>query len=100
MIKNKINLLSVAEDNYQSDRMVCEVYGSTYPEGKCSRRSQMLKIAIDKNGKFTIESRHSNTNHKAIVEIDNFDIEEFVDYLKQVVEFIEEHQIIDKLIGK
>lgn len=92
----KFNLLSVAEDNYVSDRYTAKQ--DSFFRGYTSRVVSLeLSVTVDKT--LTINFFESERLKDKIV-FPNLDIDGMIEYLQEVKTFISEEDMIKKLRGK
>ena len=86
----KLKILSVAEDNYHTDRIAC--YQDSYPHEFAGPPSP-IKLMIDSKGNATFSFARHTSN------VANLDIDGLIEFLQQAKEFVSESKMIEILKG-
>lgn len=113
----KFEICSVAEDNYESDRLSAtatsfatrkrfytESYTARNGEERLSHKTEMvsdpttLKISVTTSNKLIVRLSAPNTVDRRI-EFNNVDLDSLIEYLKETKTFIEQERLIGKLKG-
>lgn len=91
---SKFELLSVAEDNWQSDRLTARM-DTHYPN------RQVVKISFTGKRNMIIESSCPNSNTPVtVITAFDIDIQSLLDFVQEAKTFISEEEMVAKLTGK
>ena len=89
-----LELLSIAEDSYQSDRISCK-HEEHYPN------RQVLKLSVTSKKNLVIEARCPNNNQPAqVITVFDMDIDGLIQFLQDAKIFISEEEMVNKLMGR
>lgn len=116
-INYKFKICSVAEDNYESDRLSSvatsflhrtKYYRKTYEHrdgsDKISHKTTLvtepttLKISVTANNKLIVRLSTPDTLDR-LIEFNDIDIDSLIEYLNDAKVFVEEMKLINKLKG-
>lgn len=82
--KSRLKILSVKEDNYQSDRLTVAINGNSGTH-----------ISVLSNGGLII--RQNGKNGKILVEIKDLNLDDLIEYLSEAKEFLSEQKLFDTI---
>lgn len=89
-----LELLSIAEDSYQSDRISCK-HEEHWPN------RQTLKLSVTSKKNMVIEVSNPNMiGSKQVITVFDMDIDGLIQFLQDAKVFISEEEMVDKLIGR
>jgi hypothetical protein len=94
-MSTKFEILSVAEDNWESDRISAKAE-SYYPN------RQTLKLTFTSKGNLIIEASCPTNISTKTTQILTFDVDldSLLQFVQEAKVYIEEEKVIEKLIGK
>jgi len=100
----KFEILSVAEDGYESNRITA-AQRSIKPVSTTKTRwnqtyyaIQEIRFSLDVKRTLTVRE-YEDKRLKAIITFDKIDIDSLIEYLQQVKTFISEEEMVAKLMG-